>query len=138
MDVAEPGFCNKGHGLAPFLVCFPWETDNQIGSDIEQRETGKLHEDWYSQVLEIPPLRHRRDEVPLLCNYVLEKSSQEYDRSVEPIPEELLKDFAAHEWQGNMSELEGVLKRYVLLQDSEAVTQILEVNGWSRPQADSG
>ncbi len=88
------------------------------------RETGKLHEDWYSQlnaeVLAIPPLRHRKDEVPLLCNYLLEKISQEYDRSVEPIPEELLKDFVTHEWRGNMSELEGVLKRYVLLQDKES------------------
>ncbi len=88
------------------------------------RETGKLHEDWYSQlnteVLEIPPLRHRRDEVPLLCYDLLEKISQEYDRAFEPTTEELLKDFANYEWPGNMRELEGVLKRYVLLQDRDS------------------
>ena len=93
------------------------------------RETGKLHADWYSQlkaeVLAIPSLRHRRDEIPLLCTYFLEQISQEYDRFVEPIPEELLKDFAAHEWQGNMSELEGVLKRSVLLQDRESTRAYL-------------
>ncbi len=104
------------------------------------RETGKLHDDWYNklkaEVLEIPPLRHRRDEIPLLCNHLLEKISQEYDRSVEPIPEELLKDFATHKWQGNMSELEGVLKRYVLLQDKEDLRAYLtrETDNKPRPR----
>ncbi len=102
------------------------------------RETGKLHENWYSQlkaeVLEIPPLRDRRDEVPLLCNYLLEKISQEYDRPVEPIPEELLEDFATHEWQGNMSELEGVLKRYVLLQDQESIRAYLTRETDNKPR----
>lgn len=102
------------------------------------RETGKLHDDWYSplkaEVLEIPSLRHRRDEIPLLCNYFLEQISQEYDRFVEPIPGELLKDFATHEWPGNMSELKDILKRYVLLQDNESIRAYLTLETDNKPR----
>ena len=61
------------------------------------RESGALHADWYDQLsavdIEIPPLRQRTEEIPLLCAHFLESLSRRYNKTVHPIPDKLIKRF---------------------------------------------
>lgn len=83
------------------------------------RNSGALHEDWYDQLsaveLEIPPLRQRTEEIPLLCAHFLESLGRRYNKTVNPIPEKLIKSFEIREWNvENVKELEDAVNRYIL------------------------
>ncbi len=83
------------------------------------RGSGALHADWYDQLsavdIEIPPLRQRTEEIPLLCAHFLESLSRRYNKTVHPIPDKLIKQFEIREWNvENVKELEDAVKRYIL------------------------
>jgi len=83
------------------------------------RESGALHEDWYDQLsavdIEIPPLRQRTEEIPLLCAHFLESLGSRYNKTVNPIPDKLIKSFEIREWNvENVKEMEDAVKRYLL------------------------
>ena len=83
------------------------------------RESGALHEDWYDQLsavdIEIPPLRQRTEEIPLLCAHFLKSLCSQYDKTVNPIPDKLIKSFEIREWDvENLKELEDAVKHYIL------------------------
>lgn len=83
------------------------------------RESGALHEDWYDQLsavdIEIPPLRQRTEEISLLCAYFLESLGRRYNKTVNPIPDKLIKSFEIREWNvENVKELEDAVKHYIL------------------------
>jgi DNA-binding NtrC family response regulator len=89
-------------------------------------EQGRFRSDLYYRLarveLRIPPLRERRDDIPLLTQHFLEKHAQRLDRGVariEPAAVELLQ---AHDWPGNVRELESFLFRLlVTLPRSETI-----------------
>jgi len=83
------------------------------------RESGALHADWYDQLsavdIEIPPLRQRTEEIPFLCAHFLESLGRRYNKTVNPIPDKLIKSFEIREWKlENVKELEDAVKRYIL------------------------
>jgi len=85
------------------------------------RESGALHEDWYDQLsavdIEIPPLRQRKEDISLLCAHFLESVCRRYNKTVNPIPDKLIKSFEIREWNvENVKELEDAVKRYILSQ----------------------
>ncbi|MCA8981740.1 MAG: sigma-54-dependent Fis family transcriptional regulator [Planctomycetes bacterium] len=65
--------------------------------------------------LEVPPLRERRGDVPLLAEYFLNKFRREYARGVTGFSPAALAAITAHDWPGNVRELEHCLERSVLL-----------------------
>jgi DNA-binding NtrC family response regulator len=65
--------------------------------------------------LEVPPLRDRPGDVPLLAEYFLNKYRREYERDVAGFAPEALAAITAHPWPGNVRELEHCLERSVLL-----------------------
>jgi len=85
----------------------------------EARESGALHEGWYDQLsmvdIEVPPLRQRKEEIPLLCAHFLKSLSGRNGKTVNPIPDNQLRSFETHEWNvENVKELEDAVKRYIL------------------------
>jgi two-component system, NtrC family, response regulator AtoC len=96
----------------------------------EAIETGKFREDLYYRLnvvnIEIPPLRQRREEIPLLCDFFVEKFSREFSSDVRQLPDELIELFHRAPWPGNVRELENVVKRYIVLQDLEGIRAELE------------
>jgi len=83
------------------------------------KASGRLHEDWYNQLsaveIEIPPLRQRKEDIPLLCAHFLETLRRRYDKTLNPLPDRLLKRFQTYQWDvENVKELEGTVKRYIL------------------------
>jgi len=90
--------------------------------DLEALATsGQFRQDLYYRLnivsLQIPPLRERPDDIPLLCDVLLRKISQKLERFVDSISLEAMKVLKAHCWPGNVRELENILERSVNIMD---------------------
>jgi transcriptional regulator with PAS, ATPase and Fis domain len=88
-------------------------------------EEGKFTDELYYRlnVLElfIPPLRERRDDIPPLSGYFLDKSSKEFKKSVEYISDEVISIFMSYEFPGNVRELEHIIERAVIVVDGNTI-----------------
>jgi two-component system, NtrC family, response regulator AtoC len=87
----------------------------------ENVANGKFREDLYFRLnvirVDIPPLRERREDIPILCNYFLCKYRDRYKSTVEEIAPNLLDSFLRYDWPGNIRQLENSIKRYLILPD---------------------
>ena len=79
---------------------------------------GRFREDLYYRLdvinIRIPPLRERREDVPLLAQEFLERLSHELGRPVTEISEEAMRVLVDHDWPGNVRELENALERAIV------------------------
>ncbi|HVB40587.1 MAG TPA: sigma-54 dependent transcriptional regulator [Terriglobales bacterium] len=71
--------------------------------------------------IQLPPLRQRLQDLPLLAAYFLDKYASVYQRSVPPFSPALERRLLAYSWPGNVRELENLIKRYVILGDEDAI-----------------
>src|SRR5207244_533185 len=72
--------------------------------------------------LELPPLRHRRDDIPLLAGHFLNRLNETMGKKIERISEEALKKIETYEWPGNVRELENAMERAFILETSKELT----------------
>ncbi len=63
----------------------------------------------------VPPLRERREDIPLLVKHFVEMFARRIDRRIENIPREAMDTLVAHSWPGNVRELENIIERAVIL-----------------------
>ncbi len=89
---------------------------------------GSFREDLYYRLnrmpIHIPPLRRRKDDIPLLCERLIRKINQDYGRNVEGVSEKAINKLMDYDWPGNVRELENVLGRAIIfLSYSETVIQ---------------
>ncbi len=86
---------------------------------------GRFRQDLYYRVnvinIELPPLRERLSDIPLLAKHFLEEVCQESGRKVSGFSEETLVALQRYRWPGNVRELQNVVERAVLLGKSEVV-----------------
>ena len=75
--------------------------------------------------LELPPLRERRDDIPLLAAHFARKAAQKHDRPIPGFTNAMIDALTAGAWQGNIRELENVIERCVVI--SSAATLDAEV-----------
>ena len=84
---------------------------------------GKFREDLFYRLnvfpIEIPPLRERRDDIPLLVNYFVSTLSRRMGKQIESIPEEAMEVLSNHTWRGNVRELANFIERAVILSQGE-------------------
>jgi two-component system, NtrC family, response regulator AtoC len=71
--------------------------------------------------INLPPLRERIEDIPLLVDYFLERFSAEYAKPVRAVSDSVLARFRAHCWPGNIRELENGMRRAILLCAGEIV-----------------
>jgi len=88
--------------------------------DLEQAVAeGAFREDLFFRLnvvaITLPPLRERREDIPLLADYFLKKYSVQYNKPYSELGPEVPELFAAHDWPGNIRELENLIKRAVVL-----------------------
>jgi transcriptional regulator with PAS, ATPase and Fis domain len=80
---------------------------------------GSFRSDLYFRIstipLRVPPLRERREDIPLLARHLLERSAKDLGRGSVGLSSEALRALQAHSWPGNIRELRNVLERAVLL-----------------------
>jgi transcriptional regulator with PAS, ATPase and Fis domain len=94
--------------------------------DIEKAiREGKFREDLYFRLnvisVEMPPLRDRREDIPALCHYFIEKYRVAYRSQVDGLPSELMDLFLNYDWPGNTRELENFIKRVLVLPDHHSL-----------------
>ncbi|MCC5926830.1 MAG: sigma-54-dependent Fis family transcriptional regulator [Bacteroidetes bacterium] len=67
----------------------------------------------------IPPLRERREDIPLLANYFCDNYTEQYNLPKKQISEELMQNLVQREWKGNVRELDNLIHRGVILSNEE-------------------
>lgn len=72
--------------------------------------------------LELPPLRHRREDIPLLADHFLARLNATMGKKIDRISEEALKRLENYEWPGNVRELENAMERAFILETSNELT----------------
>src|SRR5207302_881686 len=72
--------------------------------------------------LELPALRHRRDDIPLLAGHFLNRLNGTMGKKIDRISEEALKKLETYEWPGNVRELENALERAFILETSKELS----------------
>ncbi|MEW6440746.1 MAG: sigma-54 dependent transcriptional regulator [bacterium] len=91
-------------------------TNQNLGRSVAE---GTFREDLYYRLnvvnIQVPPLRERKEEIPVLVAYFTAKYTQEFKRKAPRLSEELLDLFQRYRWPGNIRELENVLKKIVIL-----------------------
>ncbi len=87
----------------------------------------------------LPPLRQRKDDIPLLVSSLLQKINQELHKNVFKISDEVMALLNQHEWTGNVRELENTLMQAVVLTNGDILLKehILLKNQFSDPHASS-
>lgn len=102
-----------------------------------------LREDLYYRLnaftMQIPPLRERREEIPLLLKHFMNRLSERYAHPPLSYSEKLLRACIQYHWPGNLRELGNFVKRYLVLQDEEMAISELEAKskGFGEQSADS-
>ncbi len=69
----------------------------------------------------LPPLRDRRDDIPLLVNYFLNKFARQHRQAPRPITDDAQRRLQAYRWPGNVRELENVIQRALVVAKGEAI-----------------
>jgi DNA-binding NtrC family response regulator len=100
----------------PVDVRFISTSNRDLKSVIQQ---GQFREDLYYRLkvidIELPPLRERKEDIPLLVRHFIAKVSVELKKSVSGITEDALKILVNHAWPGNVRELENIIERAITL-----------------------
>ncbi|HNP15628.1 MAG TPA: sigma-54 dependent transcriptional regulator [Terrimesophilobacter sp.] len=96
--------------------------------DLEQAvKAGEFREDLYYRLnvvtVHIPALRERTDAIPLLCDHFLNRYNEQYGKDVKCLSPEAMSTFMEYHWQGNVRELENMVKRIVVLGSEQTVLE---------------
>jgi DNA-binding NtrC family response regulator len=91
----------------------------------EAVKEGRFREDLYYRInvitLEIPPLRERKEDIPLLIEYYLNKYTKDFGKEDKVITPDALSLLVGYRWPGNIRELQNVLERAVLISDGKYI-----------------
>jgi DNA-binding NtrC family response regulator len=91
----------------------------------EEIRKGTFREDLYYRLnvipIFVPPLRERKDDVPLLASHFLQKFCQEKGKDVTSISPDVMEILLAHSWPGNVRELENVIEHAIIIAKQEKI-----------------
>jgi two-component system, NtrC family, response regulator PilR len=86
---------------------------------------GRFREDLYYRInvipISLPPLRERREDIPLLAEHFVAKYAEQMDKEITSISHDAMDLLVQHEWPGNIRELENVMERAVALEPTPAI-----------------
>src|SRR5205807_3986686 len=106
---------------------------------------GRFRDDLYYRInvlsIDVPPLRERREDIPVLMDFFLKKHTRNTSRLIRGLTPEARKVMLDYAWPGNVRQLESAIERAILLAESDYITVEdlpLEVRQESRPAAEAG
>ncbi|GBD87095.1 transcriptional regulatory protein ZraR [bacterium BMS3Abin03] len=113
-----------GETLIPMRARIIAATNKNLGGLVE---SGKFREDLYYRLkvvsIDIPPLRERIEDTPLLVQHFLSKINTELHKNVNKVPDEVMEMLKSHEWIGNVRELENTLMQAIVLASDDVLTK---------------
>jgi len=87
---------------------------------------GRFREDLYYRLsvipIQLPSLRERREDIPLLARHFLERFRKSMEKQIEGIAPEALRKLESYDWPGNVRELENTLERAVALETGKLIS----------------
>ncbi len=94
--------------------------------NLEERiRQGAFREDFYYRLnvlpIELPPLRERPEDIPLIASYLLEKHCTKLNRPGKTLSPELLENISRYQWKGNVRELENAIVQGILFSKEDAI-----------------
>ena len=97
--------------------------------DLKQAiQDGNFRNDLYYRLqvipIALPPLRERKEDIPLIANHFISVFNKEFKKSVKPIGSEVRALFEKYSWPGNVRELKNILERAILLEAEEELLPI--------------
>jgi DNA-binding NtrC family response regulator len=112
----DKSFCRVG-GVAPIKADF--RLISATHRDLNQQiALGSFRQDFFYRInvitLRVPPLRERKEDIPLLSNHFVERFARETNREVDSVDDEAMTILTEYEWPGNIRELENVVERAVV------------------------
>jgi transcriptional regulator with PAS, ATPase and Fis domain len=91
-------------------------TNKDLAAEVK---AGRFREDLYFRLnvigIHLPPLRERRDDIPVLANYFVKRAAENYKRKISGIHPDAMQMLLANSWQGNVREFQNVIERAVVL-----------------------
>ena len=94
-------------------------TNRDLQKEVQE---GRFREDLYYRLnvfpILIPPLRDRKEDIPLLVNHFIQKFSTKVGKKIDSVSKHLLNTFKSYHWPGNVRELENVIERSVIVSRS--------------------
>jgi formate hydrogenlyase transcriptional activator len=91
-------------------------TNQDLGRMVQER---KFRADLYYRLnvfpMTLPPLRERRDDIPLLAEHFLQKFARQQGKFIDTIPDEVMAALEHHDWPGNIRELQNAIERGVIM-----------------------
>jgi two-component system response regulator HydG len=101
------------------LIC---ATNKDLGTEIEE---GRFREDFYYRIstitIDIPPLRKRKEDLPMLIDYFFKKSQNDMKKPIHTIEGEVMEFLLNYEYPGNVRELKNIIERLVVLSENGVV-----------------
>jgi formate hydrogenlyase transcriptional activator len=92
-------------------------------------DEGEFRSDLYYRLhvfpLTVPPLRERREDIPLLIRYFTQKHARRMNRSIESIPSAAIDALTNYDWPGNIRELQNLIERSVILSPGRVLQVVL-------------
>jgi DNA-binding NtrC family response regulator len=89
-------------------------------------ESGGFRQDLFYRLnvfpLEVPPLRERREDIPLLVRYFIERYARKAGKSIRRVNKRALDHLQSYPWPGNIRELQNVIERSLIVCDTEEFT----------------
>ncbi len=98
-------------------------TNRDLEAEVKR---GNFREDLFYRLnvvaIHIPPLRERREDIPLLANHFVDRFNKANNKTISSLDSDVLAVLMEYEWPGNVRELENVMERAVVLCPSDAIT----------------
>ena len=91
-----------------------YDLKNRVAEDRLRRD---LHDQFNTSSIHIPPLRERREDIPSLVRYFMQKFTHRMNKQIGTIPPETMEALLNYDWPGNVRQLENFIERSVILTD---------------------
>ncbi|MDR3460600.1 MAG: sigma-54 dependent transcriptional regulator [Verrucomicrobiae bacterium] len=124
LRILQNGTCERVGGNAPIKVDVRViaATNKPLEAAVAAKQ---FREDLFYRLnvvrIQIPPLRDRREDIPLLVNYFLKKLAREHNRTPKSIATSVIKTMEKYHWPGNVRELENAIRRAHVMAKSDAI-----------------
>jgi len=113
-------------------------TNRDLEGEVRQ---GRFRQDLFYRLnvfpITVPPLRHRKDDIPLLVGSFIERFSRKLGKQITSIPKETMKTLQDYPWPGNVREMENIIERAVILSPGPVLQLIDKLKISSQPIADA-
>jgi two-component system, NtrC family, response regulator AtoC len=132
----------EGHGLKPpqgmagrIVACTAADLESEVHS-------GRFRSEVFYRLngisLRLPPLRHRREDIPNLVQFFLKKYARAFHRAEMTLSDATMRSLISHSWPGNIRELENLIRKVVALSSEELAVSDLSTQPSPQPKEGSG